>query len=235
MAREHTRPPFDELTTYTDGRRLRGEKGGETVVDSRAAVLVWEPGKRVPVYAVPRTDVSFDDESALTTYDDPDLEGYVTVAWKALDRWLEEDEEVVVHPRDPFHRVDALRSSRHVRAEIDGTVIAESERPVVLFETGLPPRYYLPREDVDEKLLEPSPMHTGCPYKGVASYFHVVLDGARHTNLLWYYPEPLAAVAEIRGLLAPYNERVDLIVDGEREERPETPWSAKQRAPRAAA
>ena len=112
MAAPHPSPPFDELTYYPTARWIRGMRGADTVVDTRHAVLVWEPGKHTPVYAFPRQDVRLDaspDLAAATReFDDPDLDGYVTLAWDALEHWYEEDEEVFVHPRDPFVRVDPL-------------------------------------------------------------------------------------------------------------------------------
>jgi uncharacterized protein (DUF427 family) len=113
--------------------------------------------------------------------------------------------------------------------ERDGHVLAESQSPILLFETGLPTRYYLPPADVDASLLEQSDHRTGCPYKGFASYWHVVLDGQRHPNLFWFYSDPLPEVADIAGYLAPYNERVDLIVDGEPQARPAGPLRAVSR------
>jgi uncharacterized protein (DUF427 family) len=108
-----------------------------------------------------------------------------------IDACLEEDEEVFVHPRDPYHRVDILESSRHVKVSLNGEVVAETERPRILFETGLPPRYYIPLEDVREDVLVPSEKTTRCPYKGVASYWSVEAGGERVEDLVWYYPEPL--------------------------------------------
>ena len=228
MAVLHPLPPFDELTYYPISRWIRATRGDDTIVDSRRAVLVWEPGKRVPIYAFPAEDValgSADEVESLGVrhIDDPDLAGYVTVAWDALEHWYEEDEEVFVHPRDPFVRVDALRSTRHVQVERDGHLLAKSDSPILVFETGLPMRYYLPESDVDAAVLGDSDLQTGCPYKGLASYRDVVLDGRRHPNLFWYYPAPFSEVAEVEGHLAPYSERVDLIVDGKLQERPAGP------------
>jgi len=145
---------------------------------------------------------------------DPDLDGYTTIPWDSLDHWFEEDEEVFVHPRDPFVRVDALQSSRHVRVERDGHLLTESDSPILVFETGLPTRYYLPERDVDPSLLADSDLQTGCPYKGFASYRDVLLNGRRHRGLFWSYQTPFREVTAVKGYLAPYNERVDLIVDG---------------------
>src|SRR5947209_7357318 len=154
MASERLGPPFDHLHYVRIPHWVRAVRGGETVVDSRRALLVWPPGRKVPVYAFPRADVG-PRESDAVGYDDPELGGYVTLDWNAVDRWLEEDEEVHVHPRDPFARVDALASTRKVCVEIDGQAVAESSRPVLLFETGLPTRCYLPRGDVDAAVLRP--------------------------------------------------------------------------------
>jgi len=150
---------------------------------------------------------------------DPDLAGFVLLDFDAFD-WLEEDDEVVSHPRDPFHRVDIRHSSRHVRVERDGQVLAESARPVLVFETSLPVRTYLPRADVRLDLLEPSPTRTACAYKGVASYL-----ARERTDLAWSYEAPLPDAAELAGLICFFDERVDVTVDGVARPRPLTPWS----------
>ena len=111
-----------------------------------------------------------------------------------MDAWYEEDEQVFVHPKDPYHRVDVLESSRNVKVTVDGEVVAVTDRPKVLFETGLPPRYYIPPEDVREDILVASEKTTQCPYKGVASYYSVEAGGERVEDLVWYYPEPLPEV-----------------------------------------
>jgi uncharacterized protein (DUF427 family) len=169
-------------------------------------------------------------ENAVWSYPDPidsvpQLGGYLAFYWRMMDHWFEEDEEVFVHPRDPYHRVDVLESSRHVKVRVNGEVVAETERPRILFETGLPPRYYFPPEDVRKEALVPSDKQTQCPYKGVASYYSVEADGRRAEDLVWYYPEPIPEAAKIRGHLAFFNERVDLEVDGVEQERPQTQWS----------
>jgi uncharacterized protein (DUF427 family) len=224
MAAIHPSPPFDELTYYPTARWIRATRLGATVVDSRRAVLVWEPGKRVPIYAFPAEDVNVEpldgDHLDVRSFDDADLAGYVTVPWASLEHWFEEDEEVFIHPRDPFARVDVLHSSRHVRAERDGQRLAESDAPILVFETGAPTRYYFPERDVEWSVLQASDAQTGCPYKGFASYHDVVLDGRRHPKLLWQYKAPFDEAAALKGHLAPYNERVDLIVDGQLQERP---------------
>ena len=157
--------------------------------------------------------------------DCPPISGLIAFYWRAMDAWFEEDEEVFIHPRDPYHRVDVLDSSRRVRITVGGEVVAESERPKILFETSLPPRYYLPPEDVRTDLLTPTDKRTGCPYKGTASYWTVEAGGERAEDVVWSYPEPITAAEKIRDHLCFFNEKVDIEVDGEPQERPETQWS----------
>jgi uncharacterized protein (DUF427 family) len=226
MASRFRDPRLRELTYEPSDRRVRGELDGEIVVDSRSPRLVWEPGRPTPRFAFPREDVRVDLlDDAVTGYEDSALADYVSVAWDAVDHWYEEDQEVFVHPADPYSRIDLRPSSRHVRVEIDGTTVAETTRPLLLFETRLPTRYYIPREDVRVDLLEPSDSHTRCPYKGTASYYSVRIGDERYPDVVWYYPEPLTEVAAIKDALAFYNERVDIYVDGELEHRPHTQWS----------
>ena len=137
-----------------------------------------------------------------------------------MDHWYEEDEEIVVHPRDPYHRVDVVRSDRHVTVSLNGELLAESTSPTALFESNLPPRWYLPAEDIRAE-LEPSDTITRCPYKGTASYYSVKLDsGEVVKDLVWYYAEPIVEATRIKGLLCFFSERVDLELDGEVQERP---------------
>ncbi|NMR30561.1 DUF427 domain-containing protein [Crystallibacter degradans] len=152
------------------------------------------------------------------------LADHVTFSWRQLD-WYEEDEQVFVHARDPYKRVDTLHSSRRVQVFIGGEEIANSIRPLLLFETHLPTRYYVPFEDVRTELLEPSTKTTTCPYKGRARYWSVRAGGQLERDIVWSYAEPIRENPKIRGLLSFYNERVDLVVDGERLERPVTPFS----------
>ena len=246
-----------ELRYEPTEKRIRATNGGETVVDSVRAMLVWEPRRVVPSYAVPEADVrgelvpaaaadaagdappvlspvipfavhstdgepltvragSHTLEGAAFRPADPDLAGHVVLDSRAFDGWLEEDEPVFGHPRDPFHRVDTRRSSRHIRIELDGRLLAETTRATLLFETSLPTRYYLPREDVRVELT-PSERRTYCPYKGEASYFSIdTADGAR--DLIWCYEDPLEELVAVKGLLAFFDERVNVVVDGERRE-----------------
>jgi uncharacterized protein (DUF427 family) len=153
------------------------------------------------------------------------LTGYVGLDWDSFNEWFVEDEQVFGHPRDPYSRIDVYKTTRHVRVLVDGEVIADSRRAKVLFETALPPRYYLPAEDVRTELLVPSPTRTRCAYKGSASYWHVDIGGHRHDDLVWTYPTPQHDAAPVRDLLAFFNERIDLEIDGQVPERPRTQWS----------
>jgi uncharacterized protein (DUF427 family) len=141
-----------------------------------------------------------------------------------MDEWLEEDEPVYTHPRDPYSRVDILASSRHVRVELDGVTLAESRSPRILFETGLPVRYYLPISDLRMDLLRPSQTSTHCPYKGTAGYWSVEVNGKLYEDYVWIYRAPLPESQKIAGLACFYNEKVDLYVDGALQERPRSPF-----------
>jgi uncharacterized protein (DUF427 family) len=156
--------------------------------------------------------------------DDPDLAGYVSLDFGAF-TWLEEDEEGVGHPHDPFKRIDTLGSSRQVVVALDGTVLADTSRAVALHETGLPARWYIPRDDVRMELLEPSSHRTTCAYKGHASYYSVEGAGTAGRDIAWTYPEPLHDAERVRDLVCFFSERTDLRVDGVPVDRPVTPWS----------
>jgi uncharacterized protein (DUF427 family) len=170
-------------------------------------------------------------ENAVWAYEDPlpervDIKGHVAFYWDKLDQWFEEDEEVFVHPRDPHHRVDACRSTRHVRVVVGGETVAESRRPVLVFETGLPVRYYLPKLDVRLDLLTATDTVTRCPYKGQARYWSVTAGGRTVEDAGWSYTYPLPAVSSIAAHVCFFQERVDEVwVDGEQVERPQTLWS----------
>ncbi len=140
---------------------------------------------------------------------EPALEGRVVLHWDPFS-WTEEEEPVVVHPHDPFGRIDILRASRHVRVEIDGVAVAESTRPMALYETGLPTRWYLPRGDVRMDLLSPSQSHTGCAYKGFASYF----NADRAPDVAWTYPDPLFEALPIKDMIS-FWRAAEVYVDGE--------------------
>jgi uncharacterized protein (DUF427 family) len=153
------------------------------------------------------------------------LRDHIAFFWDQMDHWFEEDDEVFVHARNPYKRVDVLHSSRHVRVEVGGEVIAETRSPRLLFETGLPTRYYIPMLDVRMELLELTATTTRCPYKGVARYWSVRAGDQLIPDLVWSYPLPIPECPKIENLLCFLNERADLWVDGELQERPVSPWS----------
>lgn len=250
----------DELRYEPTVKRLRATVADTTIVDSTRALLVWEPRRISPWFAVPAADVRAEllparaDEGGESAPDvlhpgipfrlhscpgaeltlragdvtrqraafrpaDPDLAAYVLLDFDAFDAWYEEDERIHGHPRDPFHRLDIRRSSRHVRIELDGEPIADSTRPTLVFETSLPVRFYLPREDVLVD-LQPSDTRTYCAYKGGASYWSFDAGGRRREDLIWSYEEPLPDSAQLAGLVAFWHERFDVTVDGE-------PWGQR--------
>ncbi len=246
-------PPGRALYLEPTPKRVRVEVGGETIADSRGAMLLHESGLQ-PLYYFPPQDVRPDVlessdrhtrcpkkgeasyytirvgdrvvENGAWYYPEPlpdappALKGLIAFYFDRMDRWLEEAEEIGVHARDPYHRIDVLATDRHVRVSLDGAPLAETRRAVALFESSLPTRWYIPREDVSAG-LEPSDTVTRCPYKGSASYYSV--NGSE--DLIWYYADPLPEVGRIKDLLCFFNERVDIELDGELEERPDTPWS----------
>jgi uncharacterized protein (DUF427 family) len=236
-------------------RRIRAFAGGEKVLDTTRALYVWE-WPNYPQYYVPLADVRADlldpeghtqqtargtvevrglragtvhrPRAAKVLAESPiaGLSGTVRFDWGVMDAWYEEDEQVFVHPRSPYTRVDALRSNRPVRVELDGVVLADAGSSVMVFETGLPTRYYVSRTDVDFGHLVPTETVTACPYKGVTSgYWSVLAGGTVHADLAWTYDFPTLALQPIAGMIAFYNEKVDIILDGERLERPKTHFS----------
>lgn len=272
MAAERVRG-FPTLRYEPTAKRVRALVGGQPLVDTRSAVLVWEPKRVVPQYAVPEADLRaelvpasdparggaqpvqlaaggppvLDPRSGFAAHTtdgepldvvvgettlpraafrpaDPDLAGYALLDFGAFD-WLEEDEPVISHPHDPFARIDVLRSSAHVRVSVDGVVLADSTRTRMLYETGLPVRFYLPREDVRMELLTPSQKRTTCAYKGHASYWSADVGGRTVPDIAWTYEDPLADARDVGGYVAFFDERVDVDLDGVRRERPVTPWS----------
>ncbi len=209
-------------------RRIRAVRGGATVLDTVRAFYVWEV-PHFPAYYVPVADV---DPSLLAlpgteSFERGPFAGLAHVGWDSVDAWFEEDEEVFGgHPRSPYARVDAIRSSRQIRVEIDGVVLAESTAPVLLFETGLPTRHYIQRTDVDFSLLERTDTTTYCPYKGTTSdYWSARIGGTVHEDIAWSYAYPSAQVLQIAGLVAFYDEKVDTFLDGAAVARPTTKFS----------
>ena len=159
----------------------------------------------------------------------PPIKDLIAFYFDRMGRWLEEGEEIGVHPRDPYHRIDVLATDRHIRVSLDGELLAETERALALFESNLPPRWYMPAEDVVAS-LEPSDTVTRCPYKGAAAYYSVEADGDGGKDLVWYYDEPFDEVRRIKGLVCFYNERVDIELDGELQDRPESGFSRPKAA-----
>ncbi|ONM49541.1 DUF427 domain-containing protein [Nocardia donostiensis] len=244
----------ERVRVETSPKRVRVYLDGRLVADTLRPELVWE-NPYYPTYYVPLADmraklepngttrhsaelgeatgydVIIDGHSArgaaLRYHDSPvpGLDDLVRLDWNAMDEWFEEDEPVYVHPRSPYSRVDILASSRHIRVEIDGVSVADSHSPRILFETGLPARYYLPLTDVRTDLLEPSETHTHCPYKGTADYWNARINGNLHPDIVWIYRTPLPESQKIAGLACFYNEKVDIYLDGQRQEPPRTPFS----------
>lgn len=246
-----------ELRYEPTEKRIRAEHRGLITLQSDRALLVWEPRRILPSYAVPEEDVRAglceapeveelgevgrraflhgghpfglrltegEPLDVVTTRDtlaggafrpaDPDLDGYVIFDFHALDEWFEENDAVVGHPRDPFHRVDVRRSSRTVEIELGGELLARSTRPSLVFETGLPTRFYLPGDDIVAELA-PSDRRTYCAYKGKASYFTVTAGDRVEEDLAWSYPEPVPDAGPLAGLISFWGERAEHIIDGE--------------------
>jgi uncharacterized protein (DUF427 family) len=155
----------------------------------------------------------------------PFLAGHAALVWEAIDEWFVEDEQAFGHPRDPYSRIDVYPTARRVRVLLDGEVLADSHRAMILFESALPPRYYLPAEDVRMELLEASSTKTRCAYKGSASYWHVRLGDTVHEDIVWTYRQPQHDADRVRDLLCFYNERVDIEVEGKPLGRPVTEFS----------
>jgi uncharacterized protein (DUF427 family) len=242
------------VRTEPGRKRVRAYLAGELVADTRHPVLVWE-WPYFPVYYIPAADIRAELVPAGTTEHSPsrgnaeiyhvkvsgaaaegaarrypdspleELRATVRLDWAAMTEWLEEDEPVYTHPRDPYSRVDILASSRHVRIEVDGVTVADSRQPRILFETRLPPRYYLPLPDVRMDLLRPSATESHCPYKGTAAYWSVQVGQQVHEDIGWIYRTPLPESQKIAGLACFYDEKVDVYLDGELQARPATHFS----------
>jgi uncharacterized protein (DUF427 family) len=227
-------------------RRVRGSLGGKTIFDTTTALYVWE-WPNYPQYYIPVGDIASEflvDEqheqrlrrgtarrhglraggaerpASVRIFSDEALAGYARFDWDALDAWYEEEERIFVHPRNPYVRVDALRSRRHVVVELDGVLLADTRTPVLLFETGLPTRYYIDRGDVVFANLASSQTETACPYKGVTSEYWSM--GGAEADIAWSYAFPTHQVQAIADLVAFYNERVDIHLDGVLLDRPRT-------------
>jgi uncharacterized protein (DUF427 family) len=225
-------------------KRIRAFLGGELVADTTRPLLVWEkpyyPTYYIPEADV-RAGLLFPEDGvarspsrgdghlftvraggketagAALRYDQSpfeELREAIRLDWDAMDAWFEEDEQVFTHPRDPYTRVDILPSSRHVRVELDGVTIAETTKPTLLFETGLPARYYLPKTHARMDLLTPSESVSHCPYKGQAEYWSISVGERIYRDLAWSYPTPLPESQKIAGLISFYTDKVDLYLDG---------------------
>jgi uncharacterized protein (DUF427 family) len=192
-------------------KRLRASREGELVCDTTDGIVVWLPKRVVPEYALPRAAVLTELAQGATDLEEHGLPGYVLLPFAEFD-WLEEDEPVIGHPHDPYGRIDILRSTRHVRVELDGVVLADTHHPVVVFETNLPPRWYIPMNDVNTAVLTPSDTRTTCAYKGHASYFSA--PGDKGVDIAWVYRQPLREAEPVRDLVAFFAERTDTFVDG---------------------
>ncbi|MFJ4656519.1 DUF427 domain-containing protein [Nocardia sp. NPDC088792] len=242
------------IRVETSAKRVRAYLGGHLVADTVHPTLVWE-SPHYPTYYLPAADVraklepsgktrhspsrgdgtEFDvitdsataPGAAIHYLDSPiaELHDLIRLDFQAMTEWFEEDEPIYVHPRDPYTRVDILGSSRHVRVALDGQTLAESNGPRILFETGLPARYYLPLTDIRMDLLTPSDTKTHCPYKGTAEYWNVKLGENEFRDLVWIYRAPLPESQKIAGFASFYNEKVDIWIDGELQPRPKTPFS----------
>jgi uncharacterized protein (DUF427 family) len=212
-------------------QRIRARRGGKVVIDSVQACYVWEV-PHYPAYYLPLDDVDAEVLAlpSTETFERGPFAGLAHVDWHAVDAWFEEDEEVFGgHPRSPYARVDAIRSARLIRVEIDGVVLAESNAPVLLFETGLPTRHYIQRTDIDFSHLERTATETYCPYKGTTSnYWSARIGGALHEDIAWSYAYPAPEVIQIAGLVAFYDEKVDTLLDGVPVARPRTKFSAAE-------
>jgi uncharacterized protein (DUF427 family) len=209
----------DQLRYEPTPKRIRAFLDGRPAVDTTRALLVWEPHHVVPAYAVPRDELNIElaerregARGSGVRLQHSELDGYALLDFDSFDEWQEEDDVIVAHPHDPFHRVDLRASSRRVRITFDGQVIAESSRPVMLFETLMPVRFYLPREDVRVPLVR-SDTSTTCAYKGRAAYFSARLGDRMLEDIAWTLPEPLPEGFGTEGRIAFFNERVDIEVE----------------------
>lgn len=205
----HFNVPMPRGLVYVEPfqRRVRGMKGGRIVVDSERAMLVHRPGSP-PEYAFPAHDVD-----GVVGERAPEVAGYVSVPWDAVESWYEEDEPVFGHPRNPYHRVDCLRASRTLRVELAGVVLVDTTETVAVFETSLAPRLYVHADSVRMDLLETSSTTTYCPYKGKASYWNAAVAGTTVEDAAWSYLDPFPECLLIRGLLSFDEKRVTIDSD----------------------
>jgi uncharacterized protein (DUF427 family) len=194
------------------------------VADSTRTKLLYPDGQEIPRHVFPEEDVRLDllPPDAITRHD-----ALIEIDFATPDEWLEEDEELMGHARDPFKRIDARRTSRQIRIRVGGEVVAETRRGVALFETGLPTRWYIPRDDVSAELTRNDGHRTTCAYKGHATHW----DAAGEEAIAWSYELPLNDAVPVRSMIAFYNERADIEIDGEPQDRPRTQWSPPGSSP----
>ncbi|MEV1290368.1 DUF427 domain-containing protein [Micromonospora sp. NPDC049679] len=254
MSQEQEPPGRGLFRVESSPKRVRAFLGGDVVADSTRPLLVWEV-PYYPTYYFPAEDVrarltatGATEQShergvaevldvatqhgaaagagrRFRTSPIEELRSAVRLEWGAMDEWMEEDEPVYTHPHNPYSRIDILASSRHIRVELEGVTLADSRTPRILFETGLPPRFYLPLPHVRMDLLRPSRRQSHCAYKGTAAYWSVDVYDRSYDDLAWIYRTPLPECQKIAGLVCFYNERVDILVDSEVQERPQTQFS----------
>ncbi|GAB3549636.1 DUF427 domain-containing protein [Arthrobacter tumbae] len=264
---------LSELRYEPIAKRIRGHVDGTAVVDTHRALLVWEPKRVTPIFAVPEDELKTElipgnaDQAAAREYpiaimldappaldprtsfsrhttpgtpltlrtgstilpgaafrpDDGALAGYVLLDFDAFS-WYEDDEEIIGHPRDPFHRIDVRRSAARVSIQLEGITLAETAQACLLYETFLPPRFYLPPEDVRLDLMEASTTTTVCPYKGKASYYSYP-ESPKGQDIAWQYDSRFPDATQIHGLVCFFDEKVDVTVDGQLQRKSITPWS----------
>lgn len=188
-------------------RRVRGVKGGRTLIDSERVLLVHRPG-RPPSYAFPEDDVH-----GPAARPEPDTPGYITVPWDAVDSWFEEAEEVYGHPRNPYHRIDILRSERWLRVDVGPITLVDTKDTLVVYETALEPKLYVDRRHVRMDALERSATVTYCPYKGTSTYWSFRVGDDTVADIAWSYEDPLPESAPLGGFLSFEGSRVTLLHD----------------------
>lgn len=254
MSKSHEPPGGGLFRVETSAKRIRAYLGSDVVADTIRPLLVWEipyyptyyfPAEDVRARLIPTGATEHSHErgnaevldvatkhasapGAARRFPDspvPELRSAVRLEWGAMDEWLEEDEPIYIHPHNPYSRIDIRASSRHVRVELEGVVLADSRAPRIMFETGLPPRYYLPLSHVRLDLMQPSRRQSHCAYKGTASYWSVHVYDRCYEDVAWMYRTPLPECQKIAGLICFYNERVDITLDGVVQERPVTHFS----------
>ena len=188
-------------------RRVRGVLEGRGVVESEGVVLVHRPGLP-PMYAFPAGDVG-----QVPSEPDPDAAGYVRIAWDAVDEWYEEEERVFMHPRNPYHRVDCVPTSRRLRVVAEGVVLVDSTTTIGVYETSLPPLLYVSRGQLPAGILTPSQTTTYCPYKGTATYWSADVGGKRLNDVAWSYEAPNSECRAIRSHVCFDKDKVSVQTD----------------------